>query len=129
MRKVLSAATMVLFTLVAFSAAMAGSHEGKMSLKVGDEVYVCNCGEKCPCDTMARKEGKCTCGADMVKGKVTKVEKDKAMVMVGGKERAFSTTGKYTCACGPGCDCDMISQNPGKCVCGADLKPVESKKM
>ena len=128
MKKVLSVGLLMFFTLVAFSAAMAEVKNGKINLKVGDELYVCNCGEKCPCDTMARKEGKCTCGADMVKGKVTKVEKGKAMVMVDGKERAFKTTGKYMCACGPKCDCDMISQNPGKCVCGAELKPVKATK-
>ncbi len=99
---------------------------GKMELKVGDEVYVCNCGEKCPCNTMSRKAGKCSCGKDMVKAKVTKVEEGKAYVMAPGweKERAFKTTGKYACACGKGCKCNTISQNPGKCACGKKMKKV-----
>jgi hypothetical protein len=128
MKKVLSVAVMVLFALVASFPALAEMHKGKMTLKAGDEIYVCGCGDKCPCDTMARKEGKCSCGADLVKGTVTKVEKDKAMIMVNGQERAFKTTGKYMCACGHKCGCDTISQNPGKCVCGSDLKPVKTSK-
>jgi hypothetical protein len=128
MKKALSVTVMVLFTLVTISAAFAEVENGKISLKVGDEVYVCNCGVKCPCETMSRKEGKCSCGADLVKGTVTKVEKGKAMVMVDGKERSFKTTGKYTCACGGGCPCDTISQKPGKCACGKDLQAVKATK-
>ena len=33
----------------------------KVVLKAGDEVYVCGCGPACPCGTMAKKEGKCSC--------------------------------------------------------------------
>jgi len=32
---------------------------------------------------------------------------------------------KYTCACGEGCNCDTISQKPGNCSCGKDMKKVE----
>ena len=109
---------------VAFAAA-----PGKMDLKVGEEVYVCNCGPSCPCHTMSMKEGNCTCGNKMVKGKVTKVDKDVVYVQAEGweKPRAYNTQGKYMCACGPSCNCGTISQNPGKCVCGNDMKPVDMK--
>jgi len=46
-----------------------------MPLKVGDEVFVCNCGNGCPCNSMAMKESKCSCGNAMVKGKVVKLGK------------------------------------------------------
>jgi hypothetical protein len=114
-----------LLTVALLALAFAGT-EGKMDLKVGDEVYACNCGEKCPCLSMANKPGKCTCGSDMVKAKVTKIDGDTAYLKADGwdKERSFKTVGKYTCACGPGCGCNMISQNPGKCTCGTEMKKV-----
>ncbi len=69
---------------------------GKMDLKVGEEVYVCNCGPSCPCNSMSMKEGNCTCGNKMVKAKVTKVEKDMAYVKAEGweKPRAFTYPGQ-----------------------------------
>jgi len=36
-----------------------------MELKAGEEVYACNCGAECPCDTLSRNAGKCTCGVEM----------------------------------------------------------------
>ena len=57
---------------VAF-ATFALADKTKMTAKVGDELYVCACGEGCPCDTMSRNAGQCTCGKDMVKTKVTSV--------------------------------------------------------
>jgi hypothetical protein len=106
--------------LVAF-AALKGN---KIELKVGDEVYACGCGAGCSCDTLSRQAGKCSCGKDLVKAKVTKVEEGKAYVKADGwpEARAFKTEGKYVCACGPSCNCDTISQKPGKCGCGSDLK-------
>ncbi len=123
-KTILIAAVMLTIAFVAFSFAGA---KGKMDLKVGDEVYACNCGDSCPCKTMSMKEGNCTCGKPMVKAKVMKVEGDTVMLKAENweKERAFPTTGKYTCACGPECKCDTISQNPGKCPCGTDMKKVE----
>ena len=96
------------------------------ALKVGDERYVCNCGDKCPCNTISSSAGKCTCGNDMVTAKVTKVEKGKATFKAAAwdKERSFNTVAKYVCSCGPDCKCKTISQNPGKCTCGADLKKI-----
>ena len=123
MRKTIFFAVLVLFCA---AVAFAGTF-GKMELKVGDEVYACNCGENCPCMTMSKAPGKCSCGNDMVKAKVMKVEEGQVMLKADSwdKERPFKTTGKYTCACGPDCKCDTISQNPGKCTCGSEMKKVE----
>ena len=125
MRKMVCGVFVVLYVLVSVSVGMA--EKGKMELKVGDEVYVCNCGENCPCNTMSRNPGNCTCGNEMVKVKVLKVEPGKAEVKAESwdKARVFKTIGKYTCNCGPNCKCDTISQNPGKCTCGADMIKVQ----
>lgn len=125
MRKMVCGVFVVLFVLVSVSVGMA--EKGTMELKVGDEVYVCNCGENCPCNTMSRNPGNCTCGTEMVKAKVLKVEPGKAEVKAESwdKARVFKTIGKYTCNCGPNCKCDTISQNPGKCTCGADMIKVQ----
>jgi len=127
MKKVLAISMGLLLCLVMVGFSVAALQDGKMMLKVGDEVYVCGCGEGCPCLTMSKNQGKCSCGKDLVKGKVTKVEDGKATVMVNGKEQVFLTKGKYACACGPGCNCDTISQSPGKCGCGSEMKPVSVK--
>jgi hypothetical protein len=117
--------------LVAFLAlALAGSvcAEGaKMDLKAGDSVYACNCGENCPCQTMSKKPGNCVCAKEMVQAKVTKVEGGKAFLTAKGweKPRPFAMVGKFACACDPKCDCNTISQKPGKCVCGEEMKPVK----
>lgn len=115
----------MVFVCGLFGLAAAEVKNGKLYLKVGDEVYICGCGEGCGCDTISMKPGKCACGADLVKAKVTKVEKGKAYFMVDGKERVLKTAGKYACACGAGCNCDTISQKPGKCHCGKDMKEVK----
>ena len=75
----------------------------KPVFKVGEEVYVCNCGETRTCDTISKHPGKCVCGKDMVKAKVVSVEKGKVMLQGEGweKPRAFQTVAKYACACGP----------------------------
>jgi hypothetical protein len=127
MKKLFYGLLVVLFILVSVSLGMAET-KGKMELKVGDEVYVCNCGEKCPCNTMSSNPGNCTCGNEMVKAKVLKVSPGKAEVKAESwaKARVFKTIGKYTCGCGPGCKCNTISQNPGKCTCGADMVKVKT---
>ncbi len=98
----------------------------KMQLKAGDEVYACNCGEACACNTLSRNPGKCTCGKDMVKAPVTGTGDGTATLKADGwdKERTFRTTGKYACACGPACTCGTISQNPGNCTCGTGMQKV-----
>ena len=117
--------------LVVLSLAVAGLvfavDKSKMDLKAGDTVYACNCGEKCNCKSLSMKETNCTCGNKMVKATVTKVDGDTVMLKSAGwaKERAFPTKGKYACACGEGCNCGMISQNPGKCACGKEMAKVQ----
>lgn len=114
-----------IFLTAALAAAASSQAKGKMSLKVGDEVYVCNCGEKCPCEMMSRHEGKCTCDFPLVKAKVTAVGEGTATFMIDGKEKTFKTAGKYACACGPQCTCNTISQSPGKCTCGKEMVEVK----
>ncbi len=97
----------------------------RMKAKVGDELYVCACGEGCPCDTMSRNPGQCTCGKDLVKTKVTNVEKGK--VTVESRKKPFVSVAKYVCDCGPDCKCDTISQNPGNCTCGKKMVEVKAK--
>ena len=92
--------------------------------KKGDAVYVCACGDSCDCKTMSRNPGKCSCGKAMGKGVVSKVEGDKAVVTVDGKDLNLITRAKYACACGDGCKCGTISQKPGKCSCGTEMKKV-----
>ena len=126
MKKLFNGGLAVLFVLASIGMATADT-KGTMDLKVGDEVYVCNCGEKCPCNTMSRNPGNCTCGSEMAKAKVLNVEPGKAEVKAESwaKARMFKTNGKYTCNCGPNCKCSTISQNPGKCTCGADMAKVD----
>jgi len=121
MKKVLI--LMVVFTLAFVTFAVAD--KTRMKVKAGDELYVCACGESCPCDTMSRNAGQCTCGKDMVKTKVTKVEKGKITVESRGKP--FIAKGKYACDCGPDCKCNTISQNPGNCTCGKKMVEVKAR--
>lgn len=111
-------------TLAAAGMVFAGS-DGNANLIEGDEAYFCQCGEKCPCDTISNNPGKCTCGVDLAKGKVTKVDGSELTADVNGESLKFKTRGQYACACGPACDCNTISQNPGTCTCGVDLKKIE----
>ncbi|AJE03879.1 hypothetical protein [Geobacter pickeringii] len=99
----------------------AGALAGGGAIKAGDEIYVCNCGEKCPCGEIAKKAGRCTCGKDMVKARVTGVEKGKVVVTLDGREREFKTVGKYACGCA-GCGCGSTAQSAGKCACGKPMK-------
>jgi len=127
MRKTLFTGLVVIFAIAVASMCFA-AEPSKMKLKKGDEVYVCGCGKACPCDTMSRKEGKCSCGKDLIKAKVTKVKGGQAFFMINGEEKGFKMQGKYACACGAGCNCGTISQKPGKCVCGKEMKEVHPKK-
>ena len=62
--------------LLAFYAVCSADTTGRMDVKSGDEIYVCACGEMCDCDTMSMKPGQCSCGKDMIKTKVTKVDEN-----------------------------------------------------
>lgn len=126
MKKPITLGLVLILTLaLATAASFVLAKEGKLELKAGDEVFVCGCGEACPCGSMAMTAGKCTCGKDLVKVKVKSVATDAVTVAVNGKDQTFKTVGKYTCACGEACPCKMVSQNPGKCNCGKDMKEVK----
>lgn len=88
--------------------------------KSGDTIYVCGCGQGCDCGTLSHEEGKCSCGNELVKTTVNKVEDGKVFYTVDGKEMSAPMTGKYFCSCKK-CNCNTISQKPGKCGCGKKL--------
>jgi hypothetical protein len=106
---------------------LAAADKSKLVLKAGDEIFACNCGPDCQCQTLSRKEGNCACGNPLAKAKVKSVGEGTAVLIIGGKEQTFKTIGKYMCACGPECQCDTISQMPGKCACGVDMVEVKIK--
>lgn len=111
-------------TVILMAAVVAFADKELPVFKKGDSVFVCACGDSCDCKTMSRKEGKCSCGNKLGKGTVSKVEGDKAVVNVDGKDLNFNTKAKYACACGDGCKCGTISQKPGKCGCGTEMKKI-----
>ncbi len=113
------------FVLTLAFATLAFADKTTMTGKVGDELYVCGCGEGCPCDTMSRNPAKCTCGKDLVKTRITKIETGK--ITVEARTKPFVSIGKYACACGPDCKCDTISQSPGNCSCGKKMMEVKAK--
>lgn len=92
--------------------------------KKGDTAYVCTCGDSCDCKTMANKEGKCACGNALGKGVVRSVSKDNIVVQTGDRNLNFPAKAKYACGCGDGCNCGTVSQKPGKCGCGSEMKKV-----
>jgi len=126
MKRTLGISLLALVVTVFFAIFVyAATDNGAMVLTPDAEVYACGCGDGCDCHTLSRNPGKCTCDKDLVKSKVLKVDEGMVVLDVNGKEKTFPTTGKYTCACGPACNCDTISQNPGKCSCGKPMKPVK----
>ena len=74
MKRLFVLACAVVFAFVFIGTAAA---DKKITFKKGDEVYVCGCGEDCPCLTMSKKPGKCACGKDLVKTTIDKVAKGK----------------------------------------------------
>jgi len=121
-----SFAVLGILVIAAGAALLMAQDKSKMVLKAGDEVFACDCGPSCPCQTLSRKEGNCACGNPLAKAKVKSVGEDTAVLVIGGKEQTFKTVGKFMCACGPECKCDTISQSPGKCACGVEM--IEVKK-
>ncbi|HUH66624.1 MAG TPA: hypothetical protein VLZ07_09325 [Syntrophales bacterium] len=69
-----------------------------------------------------KQGGKCACGKDLVRTTISRVADGKIYYTVNGEELSAPAKGKYACACGAGFDCGTISQKPGKCVCGKDMK-------
>ena len=97
----------------------------KFDAKAGDTIYVCGCGAGCDCGSLGKKAGTCSCGKELVKTTVNKVENGKVFYTLDGKELSAPTQGKYACGCGDGCDCGSVSQKPGKCSCGKDMVKVK----
>ncbi|WP_429886574.1 hypothetical protein [Geoalkalibacter halelectricus] len=121
MKKALLAAMVM---VMALALAAVAAEPSRMALEVGEQIYACGCGVNCPCDTLAKRDGKCTCGRDMVRAEVLEVGEDEAVIRIAGEKRTVKTLAKYVCACGPACPCVAISQNSGKCVCGRDMAAV-----
>jgi len=74
------------FLLLGLSVLSMADTRGKINVKVGDEIYACNMPESCPCDTMAMKPGKCKCGVELIKTRVTKVGSDTIYVESRGRD-------------------------------------------
>ena len=128
MKRAFTASVALAFLVVGLGLFVSNALAEDFNYKAGDKVYACTCGEKCPCDTLARKAGKCTCGKDLAEATVTKVDKGVATIkFADGHEEPFKIAGGYRCACGKDCPCSTISQNAGKCVCGKDLKQTQAK--
>lgn len=123
MKRIIFLGVLVILSALMAAAVLADA-TNKLDLKVGDEIYACNCGEQCDCQTMSRKEAACVCKKPMVKAKVVSVGEGTAMLQAKDweKPRPFKTVGKYACACGPDCSCGTISQKPGNCACGKPMK-------
>ena len=121
MRKGIVLAVMALF--LAF-AVVAFADKELPVYKEGDKVFVCGCGSGCDCFTVSRKAGKCICGKPLAQTVVDRVADGKIYVKVKDEELVFPAKAKYTCACGEGCTCGTISQKPGKCACGNEMKEV-----
>lgn len=127
---VLSLAAIVAFVCVGY--VMAGGVE-KLELKAGQKYFVANCGKEYRCNAVSTIPGKCPCGKDMVEATAVKVDPIRTwripVTVEGGTarfkaegwatEREFDIIAKYRCATGR---CKMISQIPGKCACGEDMK-------
>ncbi|HZV81617.1 MAG TPA: hypothetical protein VFF53_05560 [Geobacteraceae bacterium] len=118
---------LIVLTLVfAFGlAATVHAANEKFETKAGDTIYVCACGEGCKCGTLSTSEGTCSCGKNLAKTTVNKVEGDMVFYTVDGKELSAPLTGAYYCGCGK-CACNTISQKPGNCSCGKKL--IKAKK-
>ena len=56
MKRSLYIVIVTLLSLMMVGVAFAAT-PGKMDLKVGEEVYVCNCGPSCPCHTHVHERG------------------------------------------------------------------------
>ena len=126
MKKTVLLVLSLLFVSVAVSLVLAAKGPtGTFDAKVGDTIYVCGCGEGCTCGSLGKKPGTCSCGRDLVKTTVTRIEKGRVYYTVDGKELSAPMQGRYVCGCGAGCDCGAISQKAGgKCGCGKPMVKV-----
>ena len=123
-----------------------GMHKGQGSegMSQGSTViYWCACGPECKCNTVSLKPGKCSCGKEMVGGHVVFMEGNTALACTCGptctckidpndhtkcgcnkpvKKINLEGTGLYFCNCKGSCGCNTISDKPGACKCGMELR-------
>lgn len=64
------------------------------------KAMLCDCAADCKCDAKGMKDGKCGCGTAV---------------------KSMSVKGMYVCPEG----CPDISDKPGKCMCGKEMKKAE----
>ena len=141
MKKLIIAVVSV-FLMIA--AAQAFAEDAKSDAKpVVKSYYVCGCGSGCNCNSISDKAGQCGCKKDMVKMSLLAIDGGKAYLCTCGNDcgcklsddktmcgckkpvKVVDLKGKYVCGCGPDCKCGTISDSPGKCGCGKELKKVE----
>jgi hypothetical protein len=147
--KQINALSLIFFItlLIAGPAWASSDHSGHASEGEGarqDVLYTCNCGAECNCNTVSTQPGKCKCGVEMKWGHVLKIEGNEAILCqcgegckCGGLDAKDPTkcvcgmpvkrvnlegTGVYFCNCGGSCYCNTVSDKPGKCRCGMELK-------
>jgi hypothetical protein len=120
MRKPIIAVLFLVAALCLASFTVAGVTAG--SLKAGDIVYVCPCGEACACKTISDTAETCRCGKDLAKGSVVRVEGDSAVVSVDGKEQTFTFGSKGCGDCNKCQNCDQGMKKPGCANCDKGAK-------
>lgn len=143
--KSVRAVLMIALAIVLAGATFAWTAEEKEARS--DVLYYCNCGPECKCNSVSTTPGKCKCGVDMKWGHVVKVEGNEALVCTCAegckcqgldpkdptkcscgnpiKRIDLKGTGISFCNCGGSCHCNTVSDKPGKCKCGMDLKKVD----
>lgn len=115
MRKSILAGLFLVAALCLASFTIAGVTAG--SVKAGDTVYVCPCGEACACRTISDAAEKCRCGKELTKATVIRVENGSAVVSVAGKEQTFTLGGKGCGDCEKCRNCDKGMNKPGCANC------------
>ena len=124
MKKTIMLLSTLMFLFLSINVFAVEKEMTQQSFKAGDTIYVCQCGKACKCGTMSNKTGKCGCGKELVKATVTRMEDGTVFYTIDGQEFSAPAAGKYVCPCA-GCKCKTVSQKPGKCACGKEMKKVE----
>ena len=119
MRRSIIAGLFLVAALCLASFTIAGVSAG--SVKAGDTVYVCPCGEACACKTISGAADKCACGKELAKATVIRVEGESAVVSVDGKEQTLTLGGKG-CGCENCKNCDKKMQKSGCANCDKGMQ-------
>ncbi len=133
----------VLFMILGSGCAPAPSATTENKQVRHDQLYLCDCGEGCTCNTVVTAPGQCACGKELKGYHVVKIEGDEALLCTCGetcvcaidpkdeskcgcgqpvKRVSLKGTGVYFCNCGGACACNTLAGKPGTCVCGMPLK-------